>query len=187
MVKAHRRVKPAAGSADNSEGAAARLLTTAPRYVMESQEDIDALLAEASALAEEAVAEVGGDMPGGSLPPATPAPMPPPPTPSAAHKPAPPVGAGLGGSVPPSIERILRLEVPVIVRLAERTMAMREILGLSTGAIIEFDKPSDSQLDLMINNQCIGQGQAVKLGENFGLRVTQVGTVQDRIRAMGKP
>jgi flagellar motor switch protein FliN/FliY len=82
-------------------------------------------------------------------------------------------------------QRILYLEVPVIVRLAERTMPLSEIVSLSTGAIIEFEKPADSELDLMINNKCIGRGQAVKVGENFGLRVTAVGSIRDRVRALG--
>jgi len=83
------------------------------------------------------------------------------------------------------ITRILDLQVPVIVQLADNTMPLSEILGLTTGAIIEFEKPADGELDLMINNKCIGKGQAVKVGENFGLRVTGIGSLHDRIKAMG--
>ena len=83
------------------------------------------------------------------------------------------------------LSRVLRLEVPVIVQLAERTLPLSEIVNLTTGAIIEFEKASDSPLDLLINNKCIGRGQAVKVGENFGLRLTTIGSVQDRIRALG--
>jgi len=57
--------------------------------------------------------------------------------------------------------------LPVIVKLAERKMPLSNIVGLAAGAILEFDKPSDSPLDLMINNKSIGLGQAVKVGENF--------------------
>ena len=53
------------------------------------------------------------------------------------------------------------------------------------GSIIEFDKLGDSELDLMINNRVIGQGSAVKVGENFGLRIQTIGRVDDRIRSMG--
>ena len=65
-------------------------------------------------------------------------------------------------------------------------MALADITSLTTGAIVEFEKPSDSELDLMINNKCIGHGQAVKVGENFGLRITQIGSLRDRITALGK-
>jgi len=84
-----------------------------------------------------------------------------------------------------NLRHVLQLEVPVIVRLAERKMPVKAILQLATGSIIEFDKPADDELDLMINNKCIGHGQAVKAGENFGLRVTTICSVRDKIEALG--
>ena len=83
------------------------------------------------------------------------------------------------------MDRILRLQVPVIVKLAERKLSMSEVLRLGVGAIIEFSKASDEPLELLINNKAIGLGEAVKVGENFGLRITQVGDVKSVIRSMG--
>lgn len=83
------------------------------------------------------------------------------------------------------LQRILRLEVPVIVKLAERKLNMSEVLRLGVGAIIEFARSSDEPLELLINNKPIGVGEAVKVGENFGLRITQVGDVRCVIRSMG--
>lgn len=89
---------------------------------------------------------------------------------------------------PPShaeLERILRLEVPVIVKLADRKLNMNEVMRLGVGAIIEFFKASDEPLELLINNKVIGVGEAVKVGENFGLRITTIGDVKAVIRSMG--
>jgi flagellar motor switch protein FliN/FliY len=83
------------------------------------------------------------------------------------------------------LQRILHLEVPVIVKLAERKLSMSEVLRLGVGAIIEFAKSSDEPLELLINNKPIGVGEAVKVGENFGLRITQVGDVKSIIKSMG--
>lgn len=82
--------------------------------------------------------------------------------------------------------RILRLEVPVIVKLAERKLMLSEVLRLGTGAIIEFFKRSDEPLELLINNKTIGVGETVKVGENFGLRLTQIGDLKQLIQAMGE-
>lgn len=162
----------------------------------ETQQDIDALLAEVNALAEEAVATVGPDAP----PPAreTPAPaavkLDGPTSPSASRAAEPSVSPllkhGRIAAHPAvagqeNVSRILNIEVPIIVQLSERTMALSEILRLTTGAIIEFDKPADSELELKVNNKCIGSGQAVKVGENFGLRVVRIGTIRERIEALG--
>ena len=84
------------------------------------------------------------------------------------------------------LDRILRLSVPVIVKLAERKLTMAEVLRLGVGAIIEFSKASDEPLELLISNKAIGIGEAVKVGENFGLRITQIGDVKTVIRSLGQ-
>jgi flagellar motor switch protein FliN/FliY len=84
------------------------------------------------------------------------------------------------------LARILQLEVPVIVKLAERKLTLSEVMRLGPGAIIEFSKSSEEPLELLINNKAIGLGEAVKVGENFGLKITQVGDVKEVIRSMGR-
>src|SRR5256885_6635697 len=84
------------------------------------------------------------------------------------------------------LNRILQMSVPVIVKLAQRKLTLAEVLRLGTGAIIEFHKASDEPLDLLINNKVIGVGETVKVGENFGLRITQIGDVKQVIRSLGE-
>ncbi|MCG3130552.1 MAG: hypothetical protein FLDDKLPJ_01317 [Phycisphaerae bacterium] len=69
---------------------------------------------------------------------------------------------------------LLRLTVPLRVRVAERLMRVRAILDLTPGSIVEFDTPASSELDLLANNRLIARGVAVKVGEKFGLQVTRV-------------
>lgn len=88
-------------------------------------------------------------------------------------------------AISPELEKILQLTVPIIVRLSTRSFAVADVMDFSPGTILEFDKQVDEPLDLMINNKCIGRGIAVKVGENFGLRVTYIGPLADTIRAMG--
>ena len=84
------------------------------------------------------------------------------------------------------LDRILRMKVPVIVKLAERKLLLSEVMRLGTGAIIEFFKSNEEPLELLINNKPIGLGEAVKVGENFGLRITQIGDIKQIVAAMGK-
>ena len=73
----------------------------------------------------------------------------------------------------------------MIVKLAQRTLTTAEVMRLGPGAIIEFVKASDEPMELLINNKAIGVGEAVKVGENFGLKITQIGDVREVIRSMG--
>jgi flagellar motor switch protein FliN/FliY len=85
------------------------------------------------------------------------------------------------------LDRILQLQVPVIVRLAGRKLALSEVMRLGQGSIIEFFKRSDEPLELLVNNRVIALGEAVKVGENFGLRITQIGDTKSVVRSMGGP
>ena len=83
------------------------------------------------------------------------------------------------------LQRILRLQVPVIVKLAERKLTLQEVMRLGPGAIIEFFKASEEPLELMVNNKTIAIGETVKVGENFGLKITQIGDVRQVIQSLG--
>lgn len=87
--------------------------------------------------------------------------------------------------MPSDLDAVLKLEVPIIVRLAVRKMPMADVLALVPGSIIELSKASDEPLDLLVNNKQIGQGTAAKVGENFGITITFIGDVRSRIEALG--
>lgn len=85
----------------------------------------------------------------------------------------------------PDVKAILQLEIPFIVRLGERPMSLAAVMGLAPGAIVELAKGADEELDILINNKHVGAGSAVKVGENFGVRITFIGDVRERIMALG--
>ena len=101
-------------------------------------------------------------------------------------QPVPVLHSDRNASATPQVElrRILQLQVPVIVKLAERKLPLSEVMRLGVGAIIEFVKSSDEPLELLINNKVIGTGETVKVGENFGIRITNIGDVKQVIRSM---
>lgn len=87
--------------------------------------------------------------------------------------------------MPASIRSVLRIDMPIIVRMGEKAMRAKEVTALQPGSIIELPKNSEDPLELMVNNKVIGTGNAVKVGENFGLRIEFIGDLKTRIEAMG--
>ncbi|MBL4697512.1 MAG: FliM/FliN family flagellar motor switch protein [Phycisphaerales bacterium] len=83
------------------------------------------------------------------------------------------------------IKSIMALEVPLVVVLAERTLILEDIRNWVPGSIIELGKEAEEDLEVRVNNRAIGQGSAVKIGENFGIQVNYIGDPKDRINAMG--
>lgn len=86
-----------------------------------------------------------------------------------------------------NLNQILKLDVPVMVRLAARQIPLGDVLRLVPGAILELGKDAEGELDLMINNRAIGSGSAVKVGENFGIRLTYIGDPRARAAAGEAP
>ncbi len=78
------------------------------------------------------------------------------------------------------IRRLLPLKVPVSVRLAEMKIEMSSLINLSPGMLLVFPKSCDDLLDLYVNNKLYAQGEAVKIGEKFGLKINDVGIQKQR-------
>jgi flagellar motor switch protein FliN len=72
------------------------------------------------------------------------------------------------------IKNLSQIPIPVVVRLAEKKMDVGQVMDLSPGLLITFSKPCDDLLDLYVNNHLYCRGEAVKIGEKFGLKINDV-------------
>ena len=87
--------------------------------------------------------------------------------------------------MPTDVQTILNLTVPVVVQIGRQKFPLQQILALGPGAILELDRSATEDLTLLINNKPIGTGKAVKVAENFGIRINSVGSPQLRVTALG--
>lgn len=81
-------------------------------------------------------------------------------------------------------ERLQSVPVTVVVTLAEKRIEVGQLTAISPGALITFAKPCEDLLDLYVNNRAFCRGEAVKIGEKFGLKVTQVGAEPERVSSL---
>ena len=75
---------------------------------------------------------------------------------------------------PAHIRGRLQVRVPVMVNLASKKQPVSKIVELVPGSIIQFSKPCDEMLDLEVAGRRIAQGECVKVGDKFGLRITTI-------------
>ena len=66
---------------------------------------------------------------------------------------------------------LLKIKVPVRVVLASRKEDLKDIVEISPGSIIKFDKACDELLDLHVADQLVAECEAIKIGDKFGFRV----------------
>ena len=86
--------------------------------------------------------------------------------------------------MPSDLSAILKMEVPIVVEIGRRSVALSDIKTIVPGSIIELPKVAEEELELLVNNKPIGTGIAVKVGENFGLQISYIGDVRERLEAL---
>lgn len=72
------------------------------------------------------------------------------------------------------------LEFSVVLGKSKRTI--KEVLSFSNGSIVELDKLADEPLEIYVNGKLIAQGEVVVINENFGVRITNILTKEERIQ-----
>src|SRR4030095_3762361 len=88
---------------------------------------------------------------------------------------APPAVTGIEAELnqlPEYSRRLLQIQVPVRVTLASQRKSIQEIIELGPGSIVKFDKTCDEPLDLCIGDRPVAQGEVVKVGDKFGLKIS---------------
>jgi flagellar motor switch protein FliN len=69
---------------------------------------------------------------------------------------------------------LLHVEVPLVVTLGTKKMPIEQIVKLVPGVMIQFDKPCDSPMVLELRGQPLAEGEVVKIGDKFGLRINEI-------------
>lgn len=82
---------------------------------------------------------------------------------------------------------LLRIKVPVIVTLATKKQPIGRIIELGPGSIIQFDKSCEEMLEMHVNGQLVAEGEAVKVGDKFGIRVTALVVPGERFKQVQPP
>ena len=89
--------------------------------------------------------------------------------------------------LPKYTRSLLKIDVPLRVVLAEKKQSLAAIMELGPGSIIQFTKPCEDLLELHVENQVIAQGEAVKVGDKFGLRITSMVMPEERFLTIKNP
>ncbi len=74
----------------------------------------------------------------------------------------------------PFCQSLLRVDVSVTVTLARKKMPVEQVLRLVPGVMIQFEKPCESPMTVEVGDQAIAQGEVVKIGDKFGLRINEI-------------
>jgi flagellar motor switch protein FliN/FliY len=80
-----------------------------------------------------------------------------------------------------NIDIIMDVPLEVTVELGRTHKLIKEILEFSPGTIIELDKLAGEPIDILVNGKFIAKGEVVVIDENFGIRITDIISPENRI------
>lgn len=77
------------------------------------------------------------------------------------------------------------IPLQISVEVGRSKILLRDLLKMGEGYVIELDKLAGEPLDLYVNSRLIARGEAVMVGDKFGIRLTDVVSTSDRIENLG--
>ncbi|WP_218058573.1 flagellar motor switch protein FliN [Gilliamella apicola] len=84
------------------------------------------------------------------------------------------------------INLILDIPVDLSVELGRTKIAIKDLLNLTQGSVIALDGLAGEPLDILINGYLIAQGEIVVVGDNYGVRITDIITPSERVRRLSR-
>lgn len=83
-----------------------------------------------------------------------------------------------------NLDLIMDIPLNLSVVLGRSKKTVRDILSFNTGSVIELDKLTDEPLEILLNGKLIATGEVVVINENFGVRITDILSPQQRLDYM---
>ncbi len=84
------------------------------------------------------------------------------------------------------IDFILDIPVQLTVELGRTKIAIKNLLQLAQGSVVELDGMAGEPMDVLVNGCLIAQGEVVVVNDKFGIRLTDIVTPAERIRKLNK-
>jgi flagellar motor switch protein FliN len=81
-----------------------------------------------------------------------------------------------------TFDLLLDVSLPVAVSFGRTSLQIREVLKLNTGSIVELNRFVSDPVEIIVNDRVIARGEVVVVDGNYGVRINQLATREDRLR-----
>jgi flagellar motor switch protein FliN/FliY len=87
---------------------------------------------------------------------------------------------------PPSrtLDLLMEVELPVSVSFGRAELPLRDVLKLNSGSIVELNRTISDPVEIIVNNCVIARGEVVVVDGNYGVRIQQVISREERLRTL---
>jgi len=75
-----------------------------------------------------------------------------------------------------SLELLKDVEVEITLEIGRRRLRIADVLKLTSGQTLELAKSAGEPLDILVNGRLLGRGEAIVVGDRYGVRITEMVT-----------
>lgn len=83
------------------------------------------------------------------------------------------------------LEFLFDVPLQVSVEVGRAKILLKDLLQMGEGYVVELDKLAGDPLDLYVNSRLIARGEAVRVGDKFGIKLVEVVSQSDRLEKLG--
>jgi flagellar motor switch protein FliN len=83
-----------------------------------------------------------------------------------------------------TLDLILDVDLPVSISFGKAELPMRDVLKLTTGSIVELNRGITDPVEVLVNHCLIARGEVVVVDGNYGVRIQEIVSRQDRLRSI---
>jgi len=83
-----------------------------------------------------------------------------------------------------TLELLLDVDLPVSISFGKAQIPMRDVLKLTTGSIVELNCGANEPVEVLVNHCPIARGEVVVVEGNYGVRIQQIISRQERLRSI---
>lgn len=84
--------------------------------------------------------------------------------------------ASAKGGLGERLDLVEHVKIQMTVSIGNADLSVADLFALDAGKVIALDKQVDSPVDLCVNGRVVGRGTLVAVGDQFGVRVTEIDT-----------
>ncbi len=73
-----------------------------------------------------------------------------------------------------NFELLMHVPLHVTAELGTCKLTIEEVLRLGTGSILDLNRCAGGPIDLLVNDKIVARGDIVAVGDNYGVRITEL-------------
>jgi len=82
------------------------------------------------------------------------------------------------------LDLLMDIPLEISVEIGSTTMPLEEVLKLNPNSIVELDRYINQPVDIKVNGKLIAKGELYTVENNFGIKITSIITVQERMKLL---